>query len=312
MVRRLLLVLVACATSLSLVPTCASAQIVAPAAYFLEIDGQNVGQLDSFQGGSLIGSIVTQAQADNIVHKHLAGVKYEDISVTCGAGLTKPMYQWIKTSFDHSFSPKNGAIVGADLNGREVFRLQFYNGLITEVGLPALDASSKDAAKMSIKITPEYTRLVQPSGQPVQGALRTTQKHWLTSNFRIEIAGDSSLSSVNKVEAIVLKQKIVDSTLGQPRVLSDAGDLGLTQPMQDANPLLKWYLSFVVDGNNDTTQERRGSISYLATDGTELFRVDLNGLGIWLLRPDTQSISIDKFARVKAEMYCQTMTFSFD
>lgn len=33
--------------------------------------------------------------------------------------------------------------------------------LITDIGFPALDAASKDAAKMTIKLSPEYTRIYQ-------------------------------------------------------------------------------------------------------------------------------------------------------
>jgi hypothetical protein len=36
--------------------------------------------------------------------------------------------------------------------------ITFHAVLISEIGLPAMDAASKDAAKMTIKFTPEYTR----------------------------------------------------------------------------------------------------------------------------------------------------------
>jgi hypothetical protein len=38
--------------------------------------------------------------------------------------------------------------------------------LITQIGLPALDAASKDAAKMTVKFAPEYTRTHAKTGNP--------------------------------------------------------------------------------------------------------------------------------------------------
>ncbi|HLZ68718.1 MAG TPA: hypothetical protein VKV26_02295 [Dehalococcoidia bacterium] len=40
----------------------------------------------------------------------------------------------------------------------------FVAPLITSIGFPALDAGSKDAAKLTIKVTPEYTRTTTTSG----------------------------------------------------------------------------------------------------------------------------------------------------
>src|SRR5215216_2045558 len=82
---------------------------------------------------------------------------------------------------------KNGAIITADYEGKELSRLSFHNALITEIGFPALDASSKDTAKMSIKITPEYTRRQANSGASLlkDRLGRTSQKQWLASNFRL-------------------------------------------------------------------------------------------------------------------------------
>ena len=37
---------------------------------------------------------------DNIQRKHIAGVKYEDFTLQVGSGMGKPMYDWIKASFD--------------------------------------------------------------------------------------------------------------------------------------------------------------------------------------------------------------------
>jgi len=79
----------------------------------------------------------------------------------------------------------------------------FQNGLITEVGIPALDAGARDAAKITIKISPEATRQKAPAAS----FKAEVQKRWLPSNFRLEIAG-LDCRHVSKVESFTVKQGV--------------------------------------------------------------------------------------------------------
>src|SRR5687768_9401445 len=124
----------------------------------IELDGVNAGWLFSADGGHATSDVVTEkVGADRLVHKHLAGVKYEDFTLQCGVGMSKAFYTWMKDSFDRKYSRKNGAIIMADYDYKERSRQSFTNALITEIGFPALDAASKDAAKMTLKFSPETT-----------------------------------------------------------------------------------------------------------------------------------------------------------
>ena len=113
----------------------------------VELDYLMAGWTHVAGGGELTSNTITDAQApDNIQKKHIAGVKYEDITINCGTGMSKNFYDWIQATLDRKYQRKDGAIVAADYNYKEYSRLDFYNALISEVGFPALDASSKDAA----------------------------------------------------------------------------------------------------------------------------------------------------------------------
>ena len=80
--------------------------------FALEIDGV-LAALNSCDGTS--SDVIQDAvSADGIVRKHIAGVKYGDITVTCGAGMSKGFYEWIKASFDNGNVRKNGAVIAAD------------------------------------------------------------------------------------------------------------------------------------------------------------------------------------------------------
>jgi hypothetical protein len=55
--------------------------------------------------------------------------------------------------------------VVADFDLRVRQRREFTNALITEVGFPALDAASKDAAHLTVRIKPEFSRLKRGAGE---------------------------------------------------------------------------------------------------------------------------------------------------
>lgn len=54
----------------------------------------------------------------------------------------------------------------AEVRGHQLTQVgpDIVTALITEIGFPALDAGSKDAAKLTIKLAPEYTRIRSKSG----------------------------------------------------------------------------------------------------------------------------------------------------
>src|SRR5262249_55385439 len=146
-------------------------------------------------------------------------VKYGDITIACGAGMSKGFYELLRGTLDQNFTRHNGAIVAYDYDHKERSRLSFFNALVAEISFPPLDASSKDAAKITVKLTPEYTRMQTASGSAVGGEYSTgqeVQKRWLACNFRLQIAG-LDCTRVNRIEAITVKQKAVENPVGELR-----------------------------------------------------------------------------------------------
>jgi hypothetical protein len=256
------------------------------------------------------------------VHKHIAGVKYEDISISCGTGMSKGFYEWIKASFDHNYQRKGGAIIAADYNYKEHSRLTWHNGLISEIGFPALDAASKDACKMSIKVGPEYTRQTTTTDGPsVAGGKYTLgkmeQKKWLPSNFRLVIDG-TDCTRVNKIEAIVVKQKIIDNAVGELRDYEkepahlEIPNLVVTLAESHSKEFYDWHEDFVIKGNNSDDKERGGHLEFLTPDlGTKLFVLTFSHLGIFKLTPEKVDAGSENLRRVKAEMYCEDIKFDY-
>jgi len=286
--------------------------------YALEIDGQVAGWVQSVEGGQATSTVVAPNKVAPV--KSLPGVKYADIIVNCGTGMSRNFYDWIKASFDKQYSRKSGAVIATDYNYKERSRMDWANALITEVGFPALDAASKDAAKMTIKFSPETTRHVATpaGGAAYTGSKQAVQKKWLPANFRLQIAGlESACTRVNKIEAITVRfPSAADQPLGVSKVSGvparlQASNLVVTFPEADAKPFYDWHESFVIKGNSGPGNEKSGTLAYLTPDIKEaLFTLTFRGLGILKLTPEKVEAGSENIRRVKAEMYCKDIGFA--
>jgi len=287
--------------------------------FAMDLGGQFAGWISSIEGGHATSDVVVEkVGADMIQHKHLAGVKYEDITVNCGTAMSKAFYSWIQASLDRKHARNDGAIITADYDQKEVGRLDFFHALVTEVGFPALDAASKDAAKMTVKFSPEYTRMKAKTGGAIQAPLgKGEQKKWLPSNFRLKIDGlDQACPRVNKIEALTIKQKVVEDPVGEQRDYQkvpasiEYPNLVITCAESHADQLYAWHEDFVIKGNNSEDKEKGGTLEYMTADmKTVLFTLTFQGLGIFKLSPEKHDAGTESVKRVKAEFYCHQITF---
>ncbi|HEX7285396.1 MAG TPA: phage tail protein [Candidatus Angelobacter sp.] len=301
-------------------PLTAPGRSITTGRYGVILDGAMAGWIQSVEGGHATSDAVTQKTAATDERKHIAGVKYEDITVNCGSGMSKPFYEWIKASLDNKHMRKDGAIHACDYDGNIVSTLEFFHALITEVGFPALDAASKDAAKMTIKITPETTRMVEKRAGKLDlpVAQRTVrQKAWLPANFRLQIAG-LDCTRVNKIEAITIKQKVVDNPVGEMRAVQkepaklEVPNLVVSLPEQHAATLLAWHKESLAGANRMAASRKSGQLEYLTEDLREtLFTLDFHGLGIFKVAPDKPEAGNENIRRVKCELYCEKIDFKY-
>lgn len=286
--------------------------------YGIELGEGLAGWVQSVEGGHAFSDVVNEKLgADHLIRKHISGVKYDDITITCGTGMTKPFYEWIKASFDRKNSRQDGAVVTADYDYKEISRMTFTHALISEIGFPALDASSKDVAKMTVKITPELTRTKKGSGKALGKVETKVQKKWLPSNFRLKIDG-LDCTRVNKIDAIVLKQKVIDNPVGELRDYQkepahlEIPNLGITLAESHADDWYKWHEDFVINGNCGEDKERNGTLEYLTPDLKDsLFTITFTHAGIFKIEPEKVAAGLETIRRVRAELYVEDMKFAY-
>ena len=289
-----------------------TARSFTPGRYALELDGKVIGWIDSVEGGDAVGQVVEMRNGatPDTARKHIGAVKYEEITITCGLTVGKEMFDWIATSLAGKVTRKNGSIIAADYNYKAISSLKFFNALITEIGFPALDASSKDVAKMTIKFAPEYTRTAKGGQvQPPPGA-GIKQKAWLCSNFKLTIGG-LDCTRVNKIDAIVIKQIVQNDMVGITRdpvkVPShvEIPNLAFTTSVMGDDDLIAWHEDFVINGRSIAANEKNGSLTLMTPDLRDtLLTINFHSLGVFKCTPEKMEAGADTIGRIRAEMYC--------
>ena len=285
--------------------------------FALELDGKDAGWLASAEGGYATADIFEEKLGpDHVVRKHIGAPKYEDLTIECGAGMSGAFYDWIRSTLAGTWARKDGALVAVDYNLKQQSRLTFTQALIREVAFPALDAASKDAARLTVKIAPELTRYQRPSADGAKAAVDVKQKKWSQANFRLKLDG-LSFPGVSKIAPIVVTTAIVENAVGELREYqkepahAEYSDLVVTLAERDAQGFVDWHEDFVIKGNNGPDREKSGTLELLGPDLKEvLFTLSFSGLGIYRLAPEKVEAGTDAIRRLTASMYCEQMSLT--
>lgn len=265
----------------------------------------------SVEGGTFRAQIVTNdIGPDNVSKKHVANVTIDDLVVQVAPD-AKAVSEWIKGPWTGQLQTKNGSVVTGEAKGGADERV-FMNGVLTEVSLPALDASSREAGYLTLRITPE--RVVSKKGtMPPTGAEGAKTRGWMTSNFRVEM-GDLPGNRVSRVEPITLKRKVAADQIGIFREPTknpakiEFSNVILTIPDADVAPWTAWHDSFLINGNNRDNDEKSGAIVLLGPDSkSEMARLNLTGCGVVSMAPVAGGPGAGR--RVQVELYCEQMGF---
>jgi hypothetical protein len=283
--------------------------------FMLMLDGIPCGFVRSVGGGDISAEVIQEPVGSSyFVKKHIGQPRYEDFAAQIGFGMAKAVYDWIAASWSMNYQRKNGSVVAADHTLKAQLERQFFNALLTETTMPALDASSKEAAYLTIKFAPEFTKTVKGKGK-VGAAAKQQQKLFLPSNFRLELDG-IDCARVSKIDSFTVRQTVVSDDIGDARDYAkepgniEFPNLYVTMVETGVATWESWFEDFVVKGNNDDAKEKSGAIVFLAPDlKTELGRVKLFNVGIFALHRAVQEAHAESVRHVTADLYCERMEF---
>jgi hypothetical protein len=276
--------------------------------FVLTIDGAPV-MVRSVEGGEPYGELVSaQNGPDGATKKHIGKVMYSDIVAEVGAD---DLRDWIAQSWAGKQSPKNGAIISADFNYKSTAERQFMNALITETTIPTLDAASKDAGYLTVKLTPEAVVSRKGTGADVRGAVSPKQKMWMRGNFGFEL-GDLPTKRVARIDSFTVRSLAIGAPTGEFRTVKSVSavqfpNLRLSISLADLQPWADWAQSFIVQGQNGDNAEKNGAIVFLSQNmKDEVGRITLSNCGILsLTQPAAQGEAMPRF---EVELYCEKMS----
>jgi hypothetical protein len=248
---------------------------------FLELDGSVVGPLVACKVNIQDFSYVV---SNKRLSKTIDTLQYPQITFQIDAAMGKPMYDWIKASVSGGGgggggARKSGSIIYADFNYKELARISFQNALITEVGMPKLDAASSAPGVITVTLEPESTSRTFPS-KPNQLA-KPKQKAWLCSNFRLELGG----------------LRLSDDALGctQPPMINPVYESPTAQVAsvifnpREYSLFAEWQQALYCSGLPPEANERAFTITYLGPDGATLFTTSFISSGLFKLTPNADA-----------------------
>jgi len=280
--------------------------------FVLELDGKLAGRLFSVDGGTVRTQIIDEPIGlHNERIKHTSQFDLQPLVLICGTGMSQVFYKWIAGAFDGRGQQRmSGAVILLDQNSKPRARREFYNAIVVEVVLPALDSSQKDSAYMQVTIQPEQGRTDSTSETVDLGVYAARlAKNWYINGFRFQIEGLVTDSQhVTHIDSIDLKQGMKKMYTGQDRFPQieptkvEFPNINFEVPATHGEGFLKWY-NESVKGNGTSVQPRSGSIEFLAPgSNTPYFGLGLNGVGPFSLQRQGANA-------LRIGLYCDSMTF---
>jgi hypothetical protein len=283
----------------------------------LELDGSQ-SYVNSVEGGNAVATVVVETASPGMSPgKHIGGVSYEDIVLQLPFTVAPQLASWIGDTVTKGPVRKSGAISYLDLNRSEWKRLEFTDALISEIALPACDASLKNTVSLKLRLTPEVTRWVGGSGKPAALPPPSRISVASQSNFRLNIQGlEPACPYISKIDVLTWKLPQTASPAGQTRdylkqaAVPDVSPLKITVAEANAGLFYTWLDNVVIRGNTAAADaERGGVLQLLGTDMvTVLATVQLRNLGITRYAPELYMSGVDAIGRVDVDMYCEGLS----
>lgn len=275
--------------------------------------------IKSIEGGwAKMNSVDEQVGSEIVRIKHATTVEVDPISIEIGMSQVDFILKWINDSWLKKYARHSGSIVSANFNYESEFEHWFYDALIEETAFPALDAASKDALFLKLKLRPERIEFKPGDKHKVQAVHGGKQKLWSASSFRLVIDGIDT-KFVNKIEGFTVKQGIKPVATGPMRMPQleptklDFPDLSFHITQKHADGVFQWYKEVVLDGKKDSMAERNGAIEFLSLDRKQvLLRIKLNEVGIKMFSRPKMEANADSIARCKCDLYVGSMELDGD
>jgi hypothetical protein len=283
----------------------------------LLLDNQPNAMLRSLDGGGISAEVITETQraGQPVAGKRLGPVRYEEVVIETGLGMGAALHDWITRAWSGEAPLGQAAVAITDADGVVRTIRHFDDARLTQVTFPALDAASKDAGWLRIRLQPGQTRTESPTDKAALDVSGLRAVKWLTLAFRLSVDGMERAGMVVQIDPFGFRQPVPADAVGPQKPYTaiappSFSNLRITVPEREAAPWLAWHEDAVVKGNSGPSSERSGQITLLdQAMKQQIGRIELHNLGIFRVAPMRQEPGT-VVTHVVVELYCERMTFA--
>ena len=282
----------------------------------LELDSQSI-PLFSVEGGHAVADVIPEPVGqEGIAGKRPGVVRYEDLLITLPLATgSKALGEWLVNSLGKpGQSAKNGAIIYGGPDGKELKRLGFTGALLSEVVVPQASAADTAQAMLFLRLTPQSTQLLGPSGGVLKAPPGAKQANVLSSNFRLNVQGlEQACGRIAKVHPLITRRFTGSNSVGEFRLPNNplgswnCANVSVILPEADAGPFYQWFDDLVMKAKPGS--ERSGLLEWVDRSMKVVASVQLGGLGIIRYAPEPVSLGPSQKigGMVQVDLYCETM-----
>ncbi len=271
--------------------------------YMLSVKGSDVNFPKAVTGGAIFAGVQRPTASHRGKNIEGGGYEVEDTIISIGFDESPDLYDWIKAASENGGSPRSCFLTVYDQNRQPKEKTELRNTIISEISVPACDTyASQEPAYLSVSLSPQKAVNVPNPAPWPSGANTPTQRMWIPSNFKLEIAG-LDCTKVTRIESFSIKQ--LRNALGNPAL--EVSNLRVTVPESAGQTWKAWCNDFLVLGHNAESNEKSGTLTLLAGNGADAcFQVKFINLGLSRFGKDPANA-----ANYVADLFCDSMRFQY-
>lgn len=167
--------------------------------YALELDGRHCGWLTDLAGAVSVGEVGTIG-------------RYDELTLRSWPAMPRSFYQWVMRSFGPEMTGSDGLLQLADDDFRELSRLRWTSGVVTEFATTPIDLVAVEATKVILKFSPRATQRGEPSriAPPELGGAALDTRWPMASGLpALHVDGlEEACCHLKRIEGVAVRQKL--------------------------------------------------------------------------------------------------------
>jgi hypothetical protein len=278
-------------------------KIISGSALALEIEGKAAGALRSLQPpGYSFDPGSTRLEAGDIT---VAGeIAITPMDAEFDLAVAAPLLDWALSLARRNSQAPSGAALVLDANFKVRRRIEWTEGLLTEVRFPVLDASAKSPFTVGLAWQPASIAQGKATGDIV-GPGPGKRKSLMVSNFRVQgLPFDTKFTS--RVTLPTVRGKVAAETYGSSRRTGrhyasvDDGEISIEVAASSASAARDWVQAVAADGRVTDPELLNFSIEMLDPSlKNVLAAITLNGCSLAGYAEDRIESASERSAGVK-------------